>query len=88
WEAWRLGLDIVQYSSQVVQPLDIWKTMLLQYPIAKDVGKRHPLVRLSIVWAAIWKVHWHCLSEQLPWSLPMCLQTIRSTDFLSFDSTD
>ncbi|KAI9280932.1 hypothetical protein BC943DRAFT_330070, partial [Umbelopsis sp. AD052] len=54
----------------------------------KDIGKRHPLVRLSIVWAAIWKVHWHCLSEQLPWSLPMCLQTIRSTDFLSFDSTD
>ncbi|KAI9289475.1 hypothetical protein BC943DRAFT_313287 [Umbelopsis sp. AD052] len=62
--------------------------MLLQYPIAKDIGKRHPLARLSIVWAAIWKVHWHCLSEQLPWSLPMCLQTIRSTDFLSFDSTD
>ncbi|KAI9283631.1 hypothetical protein BC943DRAFT_327393, partial [Umbelopsis sp. AD052] len=45
-------------------------------------------LRLSIVWAAIWKVHWHCLSEQLPWSLPMCLQTIRSTDFLSCNSTD
>ncbi|KAG2180472.1 hypothetical protein INT44_003476 [Umbelopsis vinacea] len=88
WEAWRLGLDIVQYSSQVVQPLDIQQTMLLQYPIAKDVGKRHSLVCLSIVWAAIWKIHWHCLSKQLPWSLPMCLQTIRSTDFLSFDSTD
>ncbi|KAI9280933.1 hypothetical protein BC943DRAFT_330146 [Umbelopsis sp. AD052] len=68
------------YSSQDVQPLDIWQTMLLQW-------KRHLLVRLSIVWAAIWKVHWYCLSEQLPWSLPMCLQTIRFMDFLSFDST-
>ncbi|KAH8553098.1 hypothetical protein BGW37DRAFT_415995, partial [Umbelopsis sp. PMI_123] len=57
WEAWRKGLDIVQYPSPYTQPLDIWQTLLLQHRIDDNCVKRHQLLSLSIVWAAIWKVH-------------------------------
>jgi hypothetical protein len=74
WEAWKKGLDIVQYpSSSYIQPLDIWQTLLLQHRIEVSTEKRHPLVSMSIVWAAIWKTHWFCTIEQQPWSLQMCL---------------
>jgi hypothetical protein len=82
WEAWKKGLDIVQYPSSYSQPFDIWQTLLLQHRIEVSTEKRHPLVSMSIVWAAIWKTHWFCTIEQQPWSLQMCLQAIRSKDFL------
>jgi hypothetical protein len=55
WEAWKIGLDLVQHPSPLTQPLDIWQTLLLQHRIEVNIKKRHPLVSMSIVWAAIWK---------------------------------
>jgi hypothetical protein len=55
WEAWKKGLDIVQYPSSHSQLLNIWQTLLLQHRIEVSTEKRHPLVSMSIVWAAICK---------------------------------
>ncbi|KAI8583895.1 hypothetical protein K450DRAFT_220485 [Umbelopsis ramanniana AG] len=64
WEAWQNGLDLVQYPSSNMKPLDVWQTLLLQSSTTVSTGKRHPLVSMSSVWAAIWKTHWFCIMEQ------------------------
>jgi hypothetical protein len=82
WEAWKKGLDRVQYSSlSYIHTLDIWQTLLLHHRIEVSTEKRrHLLVSMSIVWAAVWKTHWFHTIEQQPWSLQMCLQAISSKD--------